>query len=56
MTELRKQRYQACLKQKELAEMLGISASYLCMMENGSKPLTDIIRSRLNKILPRNDQ
>ena len=56
MTELKKQRYQACLKQKELAEMLGISASYLCLMENGSKPITDIIQSKLNKILSQNDQ
>jgi len=40
----------SCLLQVEVANMLGISASYMSLLESGAKPLTEKLKLNLSKI------
>lgn len=51
-TQLRAIREEHGLKQAELAEQLGISASYLSQLENDDRPLTPALVERLTRIFP----
>lgn len=49
---LRDLRMRTALKQGEVAERLGISASYLSQLENGDRPLTPQLLERLARAFP----
>lgn len=50
VTKLRRARMMSCLLQIEVANMLGISASYMSLLESGAKPLTEKLKLNLSKI------